>query len=105
MAHDAVSAIAIQETTTTERVSCQNITANLQRDDAARLATFQTSPQAWHLHAVSTVIIFARVPTAFDPHSGHAAGRCAGSWFTGCIAAPPSQGLPVNRNVGESLRT
>ena len=77
----------------TERVWCQNMTVNLQRDDAGRLATFQTSPQAWHRHAVSTVIVFASVPTAFDPHAGHAAGRCAGSWFTGCIDAPLSQPL------------
>ena len=104
-AHDAVSAVAIQEAAATERVSCQNMTVNLQRHDVGGLATFHTSPQAWHRHAVSTVIIFASVPTAFDPHAGHAAGRCGGAWFTDCIAAPPSQPLPVTRGVGRSVRT
>jgi hypothetical protein len=97
--------VRIRQAASSVSLDVENMTVNLQRDDVGRLATFQTSPQAWHRHAVSRVIVFASVPTAFDPHAGHAAGRCAGSWFTGCIAAPSSQPLPVTRSDGRSVRT
>jgi hypothetical protein len=47
----------------------------LPRRRSGGFAAFHVPPQDWQRHIVPTVMVLASVPTALEPHEGHAVGR------------------------------